>query len=160
MSVYVLSPDALQDLQDIWDFVALDNENSADQLEDEFFNAFEKLAWQPGMGHTRRDITVRDVRFWPTGSYLIVYRERPDAPQVLAVLHGSRDVPEVMRKREFKLTPQQQISGDKEKKHHRNHPVHSKERGVQLAEVVVADQSVLVSQERRNRDDSCHRQLT
>jgi plasmid stabilization system protein ParE len=26
MSVYVLSPDALQDLQDIWDFVALDNE--------------------------------------------------------------------------------------------------------------------------------------
>jgi len=67
MSAHVLSPDALQDLQDIWDFVALE----------------------------------RDVRFWPTGSYLIVYRERHDALQVLAVLHGSRDVPEVMRKREY-----------------------------------------------------------
>lgn len=53
MSAYVLSPDALQDLQDIWDFVALDNANAADHLEDEFFNAFEKLARRPRMGHTR-----------------------------------------------------------------------------------------------------------
>jgi len=29
MSRYVLSPDALQDLQDIWDFVAFDNANAA-----------------------------------------------------------------------------------------------------------------------------------
>ncbi|MGA2200450.1 MAG: type II toxin-antitoxin system RelE/ParE family toxin [Terriglobales bacterium] len=101
MSAYVLSPDALQDLQDIWDFVALDNADAADKLEDEFFNAFEKLARQPRMGHSRLDLTERDVRFWPTGSYLIVYRERHDALQVLAVLHGSRDVPEVMRKREY-----------------------------------------------------------
>ena len=101
MFVYVLSPDALQDLQDIWDFVALDNVNAADRLEDEFFNAFEKLARQPGMGHTRPDITERDVRFWPSGSYLIVYRARSTALQILAVLHGSRDVPEIIRKREY-----------------------------------------------------------
>jgi plasmid stabilization system protein ParE len=96
----VLSPDALQDLQDIWDFIAFDNANAADQLQDEFFNAFEKLAQHPRLGHSRPDITERDVRFWPTGSYLIVYREWPKELQVLAILHGSRDVPEVMRKRE------------------------------------------------------------
>lgn len=101
MSVYVLSPDALQDLQDIWDFIARGNENAADHLEDEFFNAFEKLAQHPGMGHIRADVTDRDVRFWPTGSYLIAYRERLEELQVLAVLHGARDVPEVMRKREY-----------------------------------------------------------
>ena len=100
-SFYVLSPDALQDLQGIWHFVALDNEKAADRLEDELFNAFEKLARQLGMGHARPDLTERNVRFWPTGSYLIVYRERPEALRVLAVLHGSRDVPEVMRKREY-----------------------------------------------------------
>jgi toxin ParE1/3/4 len=101
MSGYALSPDALQDLQDIWDFVALDNVNAADQLEDEFFEAFEKLARQPRMGHARPDLTERDVRFWPAASYLIVYRELAEALQIVAVLHGSRDVPEVMRKREY-----------------------------------------------------------
>jgi len=101
MPTYVLSPDALQDLQDIWDFIAFDNAQAADQLEDEFFEAFEKLARQPRMGHTRSDLTERDVRFWSTGSYLIVYRERLEHLQVLAVLHGSRDVPEVIRKREY-----------------------------------------------------------
>jgi len=100
MSAYVLSPDALQDLQDIWDFIALDNASAADQHEDQFFNAFEKLARQPRMGHTRSDLTERDVRFWPTGSYLIVYREGPTALQILAILHGARDVPEVIRKRQ------------------------------------------------------------
>jgi plasmid stabilization system protein ParE len=101
MSAYVLSPEALQDLQDIWDFVSLDNENAANQLETEFFNAFEKLARRPGMGHTRPDLTHSDIRFWPAGSYLIVYRDHPETLQILAILHGSRDVPEVMRKRQF-----------------------------------------------------------
>lgn len=99
MSAYVLSPEALQDLQDTWDFVAFDNVNAADKLLDEFFNAFEKLARQPSMGHTRPDLTGRDVRFWPTGSYLIVYRQLPTKLQVVAILHGARDVPEVLRKR-------------------------------------------------------------
>jgi plasmid stabilization system protein ParE len=101
MSAYLLSPDALQDLQDIWDFVALDNVNAADQSEDEFFSAFEKLARQPRMGHTRLDLTDRDVRFWPVGSYLTVYRQLPKTLEVIAVLHGSRDIPEVMRKRKY-----------------------------------------------------------
>jgi len=101
MSAYVLSPDALQDLQDIWDFVALDNVNAANRLEDEFFNAFEKLARQPGMGHTRLDLTDRDVRFWAVGSYLTVYRQLPNTLEIVAVLHGARDIPEVIRKREY-----------------------------------------------------------
>lgn len=50
MSAYVLSPEALQDLQDTWDFVAFGNVNAADKLLDEFFDAFEKLARQPGWG--------------------------------------------------------------------------------------------------------------
>ncbi len=99
MSAYVLSPDALQDLQDIWDFISLDNANAADQLEDDFFSAFEKLARQPRIGHTRTDLTERAVRFWPEGSYLIVYRELTETLQIVAVLHGSRDIPEVLRKR-------------------------------------------------------------
>jgi toxin ParE1/3/4 len=99
MSGYVLSPESLQDLQEIWDFIALDNITAADNLEDEFFEAFERLARRPGMGHTRSDLSEREVRFWPVGSYRIVYRTVPTTLQIVAVLHGARDVVEVIRKR-------------------------------------------------------------
>jgi plasmid stabilization system protein ParE len=99
MSAYVLSPDAMEDLQDVWDFIASDNIPAADKLENEFFEAFEMLAERPRIGHTRPDLTERDVRFWPIGSYLIVYRSIPTALQIVAVLHGARDVAEVIRKR-------------------------------------------------------------
>jgi len=101
MPAYVLYPDALQDLQDIWNFIALDNPQAADHLEDEFFKAFEMLARQPRMGHTRLDLTDRDVRFWTVSSYLIVYRQLSRMLEVVALLHGARDIPEVMRKREY-----------------------------------------------------------
>jgi len=100
MSGYVLSPEALQNLQDIWEFIAFDNSNAADKLQDEFFDAFEELARRPQMGHFRRDVSRREVRFWPVGSYLIVYRQVSAALEIVAVLHGARDVPEVIRKRE------------------------------------------------------------
>lgn len=100
MFPYVLSPDVLQDLQEIWDFIAANNVSAADKLEDEFFEAFEVLAKHPGMGHARSDLTERDVRFWPVGSYLIVCRTSTAAPiQIVAVLHGARDVADVIRKR-------------------------------------------------------------
>jgi toxin ParE1/3/4 len=99
MLPYVLSPDALQDLQDIWDFIASGSIPAADKMENEFFEAFEILAQRPGMGHTRSDLTERDVRFYPAGQYLIVYRNVPTALEVVAVLHGARDVAEVIRKR-------------------------------------------------------------
>ncbi|MFZ0320753.1 MAG: type II toxin-antitoxin system RelE/ParE family toxin [Candidatus Sulfotelmatobacter sp.] len=99
MPAYVLSPDALQDLQNIWDFIASDNAAAADKLENEFFEAFEMLAERPRMGHTRSDLTERDVRFWPIGSYLVVYRSIPAALEIVAVLHGARDVAEVIRTR-------------------------------------------------------------
>jgi toxin ParE1/3/4 len=99
MFPYVLAPDVLQDLQDIWDFIGSDNVLAANKLEDESFEAFEMLAKRPRMGHTRSDLTERDVRFWPVGQYLIVYRSLPNTLQIVAVLHGARDVVEVIRKR-------------------------------------------------------------
>jgi plasmid stabilization system protein ParE len=50
MCAYVLSAEALQDLQGIWDFIAADNARAADKLENEFFEAFEMLAKRPRMG--------------------------------------------------------------------------------------------------------------
>jgi plasmid stabilization system protein ParE len=71
----------LQDLQDIWNFIASDNVRAADNLEEEFFEAFESMPPRPRMGHTRSDLT-----------YLIVYRTAAAALEIVAVLHGARDL--------------------------------------------------------------------
>jgi len=100
MAAYLLSAEALQDLQDIWNFIASDNAEAADTLENEFFEAFGRLAQRPGMGHARSDLTTRDVLFWPVGSYLIVYGRNAATLEIIGILHGARDVPEVIRKRQ------------------------------------------------------------
>ena len=96
MPSYELSPEALNDLQLVRDFIALDNTEAAERVIDQFFETFEHLAAWPKTGHVRTDLTSKNVRFWPVGSYLVVYRDHSDGVQIVAVLHGSRDVPSVL----------------------------------------------------------------
>jgi plasmid stabilization system protein ParE len=91
-----LSPEALNDLQIIRDFIAIDSGEAAERTVDQFFDAFEQLAAWPKTGHLRTDLTSKNVRFWTVGSYLIVYRDHSGGIQIVAVLHGSRDVPSVL----------------------------------------------------------------
>jgi plasmid stabilization system protein ParE len=96
MPIYELSPEALDDLQLIQDFIAVDNAEAAERLIDQFFEAFEQLAAWPKTGHARADLTSKSVRFWPVGAYLVVYREYSNSIQIVAVLHGARDVPSIL----------------------------------------------------------------
>ena len=98
MDRYVLAPEALDDLQNIWEFIAADNPDAASRLQEEFFDAFEALATRPGKGHTREDLTDQPVRFLALRSYLIVYRANPAPIQIVAVLHGARDIPSVLKR--------------------------------------------------------------
>jgi antitoxin ParD1/3/4 len=98
MERYILAPAALQDLQDIWDFVAVDNPAAASALQEEFFRAFEGLAAMPGKGHKRDDLTDRPVHFFRVRSYLVVYRSDSKPIQIVAVLHAARDIPTVLRR--------------------------------------------------------------
>lgn len=99
MLEYILSSEAVDDLQSIWDFIAFDNEAAADRMIDRMLDAFEQLAQWPGLGHVRRDLTKRTVLFWPLESYLIVYRHHRKRLQIVAILHGARDIPTVIGKR-------------------------------------------------------------
>jgi plasmid stabilization system protein ParE len=96
MPDYQLSPEALRDIQGISDFIAADNTDAADQIVSELFDAFQHLADWPGQGHTRKDLTQQAVRFWPVRSYLVVYRKAPGPLQIVAVLHGARDIPSII----------------------------------------------------------------
>ncbi len=63
----------------------------------ENINAFEELAAMPGMGHTREDLTARPVKFWSVYSYLVVYDPESSPLTVIAVLHGARDIEQILK---------------------------------------------------------------
>jgi plasmid stabilization system protein ParE len=87
------------DLDDIWEFIAQDNINAADRWIGKLFDAFDKLACNPGMGHKRDDLTAYPVLFWPVGAYLIVYRVQRELIEIVAVTQGARDIPSFLRQR-------------------------------------------------------------
>ena len=92
MSSYVLAPDAVLDLDSIWECIARDNVDAADRWIGKLFDAFEALAETPRMGHTREDLTPYPVRFWPVGAYLIIYHAERSPIETVAVTQGSRDI--------------------------------------------------------------------
>ena len=99
MSRFNLSRQSVADLLEIWEFIADDNLDAADRLLDKFYAAFTSLAEMPTMGHIRVDLTSHDVLFWPIDSYLVIYKANSDPLQIIAVLHGKRNIKRILRKR-------------------------------------------------------------
>jgi plasmid stabilization system protein ParE len=96
---YILSVDADFDLDDMWEYIAADNIDSADRWIEKLFEAMEAIGQTPGMGHRREDLTSHPVLFWPVGSYLVVYRADRRPVEIVAVTQGSRDIPAFLRRR-------------------------------------------------------------
>lgn len=94
---YQLTASAQRDVDQITDFIAEDNVDAALRVLDALEEAFRQLAERPGMGHTRADLTARPVKFWSVYSYLIVYDPASSPLTVIAVLHGARDVENVLK---------------------------------------------------------------
>lgn len=99
MKEYVLSTGAELDLDEIWEYIALDNIRSADRWIGKFFDAFDALARNPGIGHKREDLTPFPILFWPVGAYLILYRAQKECIEIVAVTQGARDIPSFLRQR-------------------------------------------------------------
>ena len=99
MNTYTLGRDVGQDLDGLWEYVAEESVEAADGLIAGLFEAFEALARNPGMGHKRKDLTTSPVLFWPVGSYLVIYRAKKTLVQIVAVVHGKRDIPSFLHRR-------------------------------------------------------------
>lgn len=97
---YVLAPEAAVDLVQIWGYIKqkVDVE-MADRVEAVIRAKILFLAKTPGAGHWRKDLTHEPVKFFSVYSYLIVYRPESSPLQVVAILHGYRDVEQLLRKR-------------------------------------------------------------
>ncbi len=96
-----LTLQATEDLDAIWWFIAADNREAADRVEMEIVATCRRLAQHPRMGTKRQDITPLPVRFWTVAkfpNYVIVYRPETSPLEVVAVLHGKRDLKELLER--------------------------------------------------------------
>lgn len=94
MRRYVVALQARQDVRDIIAYIATANPPAAARLRDRLSVAFQRLAQQPGLGHTRNDLapSIPDVRFWVVGTCLVIYRPRGGSIEIVRVLDGRRDI--------------------------------------------------------------------
>jgi plasmid stabilization system protein ParE len=99
MSKYQFTPRARDDVFDIWSFIARDNLEAADRVEEAIYQACELLSKTPLAGRVREDLTPFPLRFWlvqPYATYFIVYDPEKLPLQIIRVLHTARNIPSVL----------------------------------------------------------------
>ncbi len=102
MSTYALTPLAKTDIFDIWSYIAQDSEETANCVEQAIYDAWVFVAEAPLRGHSRPDLTTRPLRFWTLTrypNYTLVYRPQTAPLQVVAVLHGKRNMRRILQQR-------------------------------------------------------------
>jgi plasmid stabilization system protein ParE len=92
MKSFLLTSEAIRDLNQIWDYLVEDNFEAANRVLAGIEKTFSKLAKSPGIGHFREDLTDKPLKFFLVYSYLIVYRFETKPLEIVRVLHVSRDI--------------------------------------------------------------------
>ncbi len=97
---YVLAPEAALDLVQIWRYIKKQSSvEIADLVESVIRDKIAFLVANPSAGHWHKNLTDEAVKFFPVYLYLIVYRPETAPLQVVSILHGRRDVEQLLRDR-------------------------------------------------------------
>jgi plasmid stabilization system protein ParE len=91
LSEFILHPEAVKDLEEIWNYIAAENIEAADRVLDEIYDTIKSLVPFPYIGHIRPDLTTRPLRFQTVRDYVIVYAPDEKPLAVIAILHGRRN---------------------------------------------------------------------
>ncbi|MBI4031035.1 MAG: type II toxin-antitoxin system RelE/ParE family toxin [Proteobacteria bacterium] len=91
MASIILTAKAEEDLLDIWLYIAADNPDAADRVLDDIDSKFRLLSDNPEIGPARPDIAP-EFRYFPVGSYLILYRLLKGNVEIVRVVHGMRNL--------------------------------------------------------------------
>ena len=81
---------AREDLRQIWRYVTARDPDAADRLIERIIAATARLADLPESGSPKPNIHP-DARSVPVPPYVIYYRVRANAVEIVAVRHGARD---------------------------------------------------------------------
>jgi len=92
---YDFHPEAENDVNEIWDYIAFDKVDAADHVIVEIHQALDALVSFPHQGYRRPDMTHRPLRFVKVRDYLIAYAPDEKPLWVIAIMHGHRS-PRIM----------------------------------------------------------------
>lgn len=82
---------ALSDLDNIYDYIAENNQNAAISFMGELFKKFQLLADNKTIGRLRQNVML-DLRSFPHKKYVIFYFPTDEGIEIFRVIHGSRDI--------------------------------------------------------------------
>jgi plasmid stabilization system protein ParE len=100
MSEYQFTPEATNDLFELWSYIAADNIDAANRVEEAVYAACGLAADRPLSGQVREDLTELPVRFWlvqPYRNCWVVYDPKTKPLRVIRVLHSARNVSRILK---------------------------------------------------------------
>ena len=86
---------ANDDERAIWLAIAADSLAAAERFLSDLYDAEERLAAFPDLGRARPDFG-EGVRVWALRPYVLIYTHTAQAILVLRILHGARDIGELI----------------------------------------------------------------
>jgi len=99
MSSYQFTPQAVEDLFEIWSYIAGDDLEAASRVDEAIHAGCAFLTDTPLAGRIREDLTSLPLRFWlvqPYRNYWIVYRPETKPLQVIRIIHAARNIPQIL----------------------------------------------------------------
>ena len=92
---YRLAPQATADISAICANISRDNSRASEKFAVRLKQKFEALARNPNIGRARPELRA-EWRSFPFGNYLIPYRAIPDGAEIVRVIHGARDLDDLL----------------------------------------------------------------
>jgi toxin ParE1/3/4 len=90
-----LSRAALADFDAIYDYIARDNPPAAAKVLRSLDESIQLLADQPKLGKVFHHRRLR-LRLLTHGDFLVFYRDRPGVVEIVRVIHGRRNIPDIL----------------------------------------------------------------
>ena len=99
MSRFALARDVRTDLDEIWNYIAIENNSpaAANRQIDLLYQKFAFLAAHPLIGEARDDLGP-NLRALVVRPYLVLYRAKSYGIEVAQVVHSARDINAVVRR--------------------------------------------------------------
>jgi toxin ParE1/3/4 len=93
--MYRLSPQAKLELEEIGDHISEDSPGNARRFIERLTQKFAVLGRNPMIGRARPELSP-DLRSFPHGAYLILYRVVEDGVEIVRVVHAARNLDDLI----------------------------------------------------------------